>query len=201
MKVYIASLVAALGLSSLSSAITGEPCSSSQFDSKFTHIVSYDNGYDDASRSMTVVSCSDGANGLITRYGWQTQGQIPHFAYIGGYQGIAGWNSPEVWNEHSCVGTEFSDPPISAVPATPLPTRAKRSMFSPLTMRDPDSILLKQPWMILQMGMRCSMGVSTRNMRRSMLAAAELRKVGGTALARRKDDVTTTTKVAESYCN
>ena len=29
--------------------------------------VSYDTGYDNAARSMTAVSCSDGANGLITR--------------------------------------------------------------------------------------------------------------------------------------
>jgi len=58
--------------------------------------VSYDTGYDDASRSLTDVSCSDGANGLITKYRWQTQGQIPHFPYIGGYEGIAGWNSAQV---------------------------------------------------------------------------------------------------------
>jgi hypothetical protein len=37
--------------------------------------VRYDAGYDDASRSMTAVACSDGTNGLITRYGWQTQGK------------------------------------------------------------------------------------------------------------------------------
>lgn len=42
---------------------------------------------------MTVVSCSDGANGLITRYGWQTQGAIPNFPHIAGWEGISGWNS------------------------------------------------------------------------------------------------------------
>lgn len=56
--------------------------------------LSYDNGYSDASRSLNVVSCSDGDHGLITRYGWQTQGQIPRFPYIGGSSDIAGWNSP-----------------------------------------------------------------------------------------------------------
>ncbi|EPE08632.1 epl1 protein [Ophiostoma piceae UAMH 11346] len=56
--------------------------------------LSYDQGYDDASRSLTVVSCSDGANGLISRYGWQTQGEIPRFPYIGGSETIPGWNSP-----------------------------------------------------------------------------------------------------------
>ncbi|KAL2268893.1 hypothetical protein VTJ83DRAFT_3739 [Remersonia thermophila] len=56
--------------------------------------VSYDVGYDDAGRSLSVVSCSDGHNGLITRFGWQTQGQIPSFPYIGGAQAVGGWNSP-----------------------------------------------------------------------------------------------------------
>jgi hypothetical protein len=56
--------------------------------------VSYDTGYDNRGRSLTAVSCSDGANGLITRYGWQTQGNVPKFPYIGGAQAIAGWNSP-----------------------------------------------------------------------------------------------------------
>ncbi|KAL7933327.1 cerato-platanin [Trichoderma chlorosporum] len=55
--------------------------------------VSYDTGYDDGSRSMDDVSCSDGPNGLVTRYGWQTQGAIPRFPYIGGAAAIAGWNS------------------------------------------------------------------------------------------------------------
>ncbi|KAH6604620.1 eliciting plant response [Trichoderma cornu-damae] len=55
--------------------------------------VSYDTGYDLASRSLTTVSCSDGPNGLITRYNWQTQGQIPRFPYIGGAAAVAGWNS------------------------------------------------------------------------------------------------------------
>jgi hypothetical protein len=56
--------------------------------------VSYDTGYDNRSRSLTAVSCSDGSNGLITRYGWQNQGNVPKFPYIGGAQAIAGWNSP-----------------------------------------------------------------------------------------------------------
>jgi hypothetical protein len=32
--------------------------------------VSYDVGYDDPSRSLTQVSCSDGINGLMWKYGW-----------------------------------------------------------------------------------------------------------------------------------
>ncbi|KAG7137036.1 Protein SnodProt1 like protein [Verticillium longisporum] len=56
--------------------------------------VSYDKGYDNGSRSLTAVSCSDGTNGLITRYGWQTQKQVKKFPYIGGAPAVAGWNSP-----------------------------------------------------------------------------------------------------------
>ena len=56
--------------------------------------LSYDNGYSDGGRSLNVVSCSDGSNGLITRYGWQKQSDIPRFPYIGGSSDIAGWNSP-----------------------------------------------------------------------------------------------------------
>lgn len=72
--------IAALSFASIASAIS----------------VSYDTGYDDASRSLTAVSCSDGANGLITKYGWQTQGAVAGFPRIGGYSGIAGWNSAQV---------------------------------------------------------------------------------------------------------
>ncbi|KAH8909154.1 SnodProt1 [Coniochaeta sp. PMI_546] len=56
--------------------------------------VSYDTGYDDGSRSLSVVACSDGPNGLETKYGWQTQSQVSRFPYIGGVEAVAGWNSP-----------------------------------------------------------------------------------------------------------
>ncbi|EON65870.1 hypothetical protein W97_05112 [Coniosporium apollinis CBS 100218] len=56
--------------------------------------VSYDPGYDNAMRSMSVVACSDGANGLITRYGWNVQGDYGGFPYIGGSGTVTGWNSP-----------------------------------------------------------------------------------------------------------
>lgn len=39
--------------------------------------VSYDVGYDDAGRSLTSVACSDGENGLITKYGWYVPGSRP----------------------------------------------------------------------------------------------------------------------------
>lgn len=64
--------------------------------SRLTDIVSYDTGYDDASRALTSVSCSDGPNGLITKYGWQNQGAVAGFPRIGGYMGVEGWNSAQV---------------------------------------------------------------------------------------------------------
>ncbi|KIY50654.1 Sm1 protein [Fistulina hepatica ATCC 64428] len=58
----------------------------------FAVSVTYDEAYDDASTSLTTVSCSDGTNGLITK-GYSTFGSIPDFPYIGGADAIAGWNS------------------------------------------------------------------------------------------------------------
>ncbi|KEY72040.1 hypothetical protein S7711_00058 [Stachybotrys chartarum IBT 7711] len=57
--------------------------------------VSFDRGYDNAGRSLTSVACSDGPNGLMTRYGWTTQGAVPRFPNIGGANTVAGWNSPQ----------------------------------------------------------------------------------------------------------
>jgi len=54
--------------------------------------VSYDTGYDLGSRSLSVVSCSDGSNGLLTK-GFTTQSSLPSFPRIGGASTIAGWNS------------------------------------------------------------------------------------------------------------
>jgi len=70
------SLLSLLAICSLTAAIT----------------VSYDTGYDDGSRSLSVVSCSDGANGLLTK-GYTTQSSLPSFPFIGGASVIAGWNS------------------------------------------------------------------------------------------------------------
>lgn len=86
MKLTTASL---LSLSTLASAIS----------------VSYDTGYDDASRSLTAVSCSDGANGLMTRFGWQTQGEVAGFPSIGGYSGVEGWNSAQCG---TCYGVTYN---------------------------------------------------------------------------------------------
>nr|URG42906.1 CEP85 [Alternaria solani] len=80
---------AILGFASLASAIT----------------VSYDTGYDDGNRALTSVACSDGANGLITKYRWQTQANVAGFPRIGGYVGVAGWNSPQCG---TCYGVTYN---------------------------------------------------------------------------------------------
>ncbi|AEO63188.1 7c47e13a-5d42-4cce-93eb-6e2087ea6df4 [Thermothielavioides terrestris] len=56
--------------------------------------VSYDTGYDDPSRPLTSVACSDGTNGVMWKYNWKTQGDVTGFPYIGGAEAISGWNSP-----------------------------------------------------------------------------------------------------------
>ena len=55
--------------------------------------LSYDTVYDDASGSMDTVACSDGANGLETRFGFETFGDLPSFPHIGGAQAVDDWNS------------------------------------------------------------------------------------------------------------
>ncbi|QUC16186.1 uncharacterized protein UV8b_00427 [Ustilaginoidea virens] len=53
--------------------------------------VSWDGGYNEAGRSMGVVSCSDGSHGLMNRY--PTQGNLPNYPFIGGTDAIGGWGS------------------------------------------------------------------------------------------------------------
>lgn len=69
-------------------------------------IVSYDTGYDDGSRSLASVSCSDGSNGLLTK-GYTTQGSLPDFPFVGGADVIAGWNDAEVSDQISHNHTYF----------------------------------------------------------------------------------------------
>lgn len=58
--------------------------------------VSYDTTYDNAALSLNAVSCSDGTNGLETKYKFSTLGDIPVFPLVGGAQAIAGWNDANV---------------------------------------------------------------------------------------------------------
>ncbi|KAI5367443.1 Putative cerato-platanin, RlpA-like domain superfamily [Septoria linicola] len=73
--------------------------------------VSYDEGYDDAGRSLTAVSCSDGDSGLITK-GYSTQGSVPGFPNIGGSWEIAGWGSPQCG---ACYTVTFEGRSINVV--------------------------------------------------------------------------------------
>ncbi|THU92134.1 Cerato-platanin [Dendrothele bispora CBS 962.96] len=66
----------------------------------------FDNTYDDRGTPLTSVACSDGANGLITRFGWQTIGEIPSYPNIGAVDAIAGFNSP---NCGTCWQVTFTD--------------------------------------------------------------------------------------------
>ena len=71
------------------------PSLSSSWLTIILYTVSYDTGYDDASRPLTSVACSDGINGLIWKYGWQKQGDVKNFPFIGGSSAIGGWNSAQ----------------------------------------------------------------------------------------------------------
>ncbi|EJC99992.1 SnodProt1 [Fomitiporia mediterranea MF3/22] len=65
----------------------------------FATRASYDTTYDNAGGSMNTVACSDGQNGLASRF--PTFGDVPTFPNIGGASAIAGWNSPQCgscWN-------------------------------------------------------------------------------------------------------
>lgn len=68
---------------------------------------------------MNDVSCSDGVNGLTTRYGWTTQGAIPKFPYIGGAELIAGWNSANVSYPSRLASTLPSRASFRAVATVP----------------------------------------------------------------------------------
>ncbi|KAF8894770.1 Asp f 13-like protein [Infundibulicybe gibba] len=53
--------------------------------------VSFDPIYDNGGQSMAAVSCSDGSNGLLSRF--PTFGNVPQFPHIGGAEAVEGFNS------------------------------------------------------------------------------------------------------------
>ncbi|KAI0258612.1 Cerato-platanin [Gloeopeniophorella convolvens] len=55
--------------------------------------IRYDETYDNPSGSLATVSCSNGANGLLTK-GFTDFQSLPSFPNIGAAQAIAGFNSP-----------------------------------------------------------------------------------------------------------
>ncbi|KAL0575661.1 hypothetical protein V5O48_006317 [Marasmius crinis-equi] len=52
----------------------------------------YDTVYDNAGQSMLTVACSDGENGLASRF--PTFGSVPGFPHIGAADAVGGFNSP-----------------------------------------------------------------------------------------------------------
>ncbi|KAF9009508.1 Cerato-platanin [Cyathus striatus] len=54
---------------------------------------SFDTVYDNANGDLTTVSCSDGQNGIITRFGFTKFSQLPSFPNIGGAPAVGGFNS------------------------------------------------------------------------------------------------------------
>ncbi|TFY72516.1 hypothetical protein EVG20_g478 [Dentipellis fragilis] len=74
-------------LSTLAAALPAEDISAATVN------VRYDQTYDNSGESLSVVACSDGPNGLLTK-GFTTFGSLPTFPNIGAAQAVAGWNSP-----------------------------------------------------------------------------------------------------------
>ena len=58
-----------------------------------TETLSYDQTYDDASLSLSVVACSNGVNGLMSK-GYTTLGSLPTFPNLGGVYTVTSWDSP-----------------------------------------------------------------------------------------------------------
>ena len=73
--------------------------------------VSFDNIYDNSSGSLATVACSDGPNGLLSRF--PTFGSLPSFPNIGGAQAVAGHGSP---NCGSCWQLTFNGKSINGAP-------------------------------------------------------------------------------------
>ncbi|KAK6437629.1 hypothetical protein LTR95_006176 [Oleoguttula sp. CCFEE 5521] len=74
--------------------------------------VSYDASKDNGTRSLAEMACADGAFGLTTRYGWQTQGDIPHFPYLGGWDGVGVFSG---WGCGACLAVTYDDKTVNIV--------------------------------------------------------------------------------------
>ena len=80
-------------------------------DAAVTETVSFDQTYDQASNSLAIVACSNGANGLLTK-GFTTFGSLPTFPNIGGSFAVAGFNSP---NCGTCWNLSFNGTSINVL--------------------------------------------------------------------------------------
>jgi hypothetical protein len=58
--------------------------------------IRYDPVYDNPNTPLNSVACSNGPNGLETKYGYTTLGDLPGFPMIGAFAAVEGWNSPNV---------------------------------------------------------------------------------------------------------
>lgn len=57
--------------------------------------LSYDTTYDNGNLSLNDVTCSNGPNGLETKYPNDTTlSQLPGYPNVGGVETVTGWNSP-----------------------------------------------------------------------------------------------------------
>ncbi|THU97709.1 SnodProt1 [Dendrothele bispora CBS 962.96] len=68
--------------------------------------VFFDPVYNNPNGSLTTVACSNGSNGLITRFGFQNFSDVPTFPNIGGADVIQGFNSAGCG---TCFNITFTD--------------------------------------------------------------------------------------------
>ncbi|KAF8527706.1 Cerato-platanin-domain-containing protein [Gautieria morchelliformis] len=73
--------------------------------------VSFDTTYDNAEGSLATVACSDGANGLLSRF--PTFGSLPTFHNIGSAEAIVAHGSP---NWGTCWKLAFNGTTINGAP-------------------------------------------------------------------------------------
>lgn len=73
--------------------------------------LAYDTTYDNASLSLNDVACSDGPNGLETKYpNYPNLGSFPNFPNLGGVYTVSGYNSPQCG---SCYAVTYGSTTIN----------------------------------------------------------------------------------------
>ncbi|OKL58619.1 hypothetical protein UA08_06167 [Talaromyces atroroseus] len=89
---HTTSSLLALLLSFSPSATTLAAAAAAAGNTTATTLATFDTAYDDASLSLSTVTCSNGENGLVTK-GYNTIGDLPT-KNVGGSLTIKGWNDP-----------------------------------------------------------------------------------------------------------
>ncbi|KAJ3209168.1 hypothetical protein HDU82_001270 [Entophlyctis luteolus] len=56
--------------------------------------VAYDRTYDNPHTPLTALACSDGPNGLITKFHVSELAEVHHFPFVAGVGTVHSWNSP-----------------------------------------------------------------------------------------------------------